>query len=545
LRRHRAAQTIPDSRTKEIVAMGQNGGASSQQRWTLVAVCVATFMLLVDITIVNVGLPSIQRDLKSGLSGLQWVVDAYAISLAGLILTAGVLADRFGKRLVFMSGVTIFTAASLLCGLASSSVMLDVARALQGVGGAAMFATGLALIAQEFSGPERVRAIAAWGSTVGVAVAAGPLLGGVLTQGLGWRWIFFVNVPVGLVALGIARTRVADRRGATSRSVDAAGLVAFSLSLFLVIYGLLRGNDSGWSSAVIVATLACGAGLLVAFIAIERRVKQPMLDLSLFRQPAFVGVSLATFAIGAGMFAMFLYLSIYLQGVLDYGPLAAGLRLLPTTLMVLAVPLLTRSVAVRVSPQLMLVPGLLLISCGLFLMRAISVGSSWTVMLPGLILAGVGIGLANPAIAALAVGVVDRERSGMASGINNTFRLGGLATGVAGLGAIFQHAITQHLGTHAHLGAAVASGGTRSLAGKQPADVVLAANRAFVAAMHEILLVGGVLVLGGALAAWVLIRGFRPATTSLPGVVERRGVAADPAVVESQRAVVDSELTRD
>src|SRR5437763_9766655 len=467
--------------------------------WTLLAVCVATFMLLVDITIVNVALPAIQRDLHAGLTSLQWVVDAYALTLAATLLTAGSLADRLGRKRVFAVGVTVFSLASLACGLATTPTMLDLARAVQGFGGAAMFATGLALIAQEFRGPERGTAIAVWGSTVGIAVAIGPLAGGALTEGLSWSWIFFINVPIGVVALALARLRMAPDAPGQTRQIAAAGLVTFSSALFLLVFGLLRGNAEGWGSPLIVGALAAAVILLIVFTAIERRVAQPMLDLGLFRKPAFAGVSLATVAIGAGMFAMFLYLSLYLQDILGFSPLGNGLRLLPLTALVFVVPLATRRLAQRVPARIMLGGGLALVSAGLLLMHGVTVHSAWTALLAGLIVAGAGIGLANPAIGSTALAVVEPERSGMASGINNTCRLGGVAIGIAALGAIFQHRIASDLAErlpHAPRGlaAAVASGGTQGLAHGHGA-VLDAGRDAFVAGLNEILLVGAAIVL--------------------------------------------------
>jgi EmrB/QacA subfamily drug resistance transporter len=478
--------------------------------WTLLAVCVATFMLLVDITIVNVALPAIQRDLHAGLTSLQWVVDAYALTLAATLLTAGILADRIGRKRIFAAGVAVFSLASLVCGLASSPTMLDLARAVQGFGGAAMFATGLALIGQEFSGPERGRAIAIWGSTVGIAVAIGPLAGGALTEGLSWSWIFFINVPIGVGALALARLRMAPDVPVRARRVDAGGLVTFSCGLFLLVFGLLRGNAEGWGSALILGALVGAVMLLIAFLATEHRIAQPMLDLGLFRTPAFVGVSLATLAIGAGMFAMFLYLSLYMQDVLGFSPLANGLRLLPLTAFVFVVPLATQRLAQRAPPRVMLGAGLVLVTVGLLLMHGVKVSSAWTTLLAGLIVAGAGIGLANPAIGSTALAVVEPARSGMASGFNNTCRLGGVAIGIAALGAIFQHRIATDLAARLPdaphgLAQAVASGGTHGLAhGRGP--VATAARAAFVAGLNEILLVGAAIVLVGAVSALLLVR---------------------------------------
>src|SRR5262245_48709370 len=300
------------------------GAARSQRTWTLVAVCLTTFMLLLDITVVVVALPNMQERFDASLTGLQWVVDAYALTLAALMLTAGALADRYGRRLVFMAGVVLFTASSLICGLAWSITALDVARALQGIGGAALFATALALIGHEYRGAARFGALAIWGATVGAAVACGPLVGGLLTDGLGWRWIFFVNIPVGVFAFAVALTRITESRDAEARHTDVPGLVTFSAAVFLIVFGILRGNALGWSSSVIVLSLACGVALLAVFVLVELRQERPTFDVTLFRQRAFVGVSVATFCIAAGMFAMFPYLSIYLQDVLGFSPLATG-----------------------------------------------------------------------------------------------------------------------------------------------------------------------------------------------------------------------------
>jgi EmrB/QacA subfamily drug resistance transporter len=476
-------------------------------RWTLVAVCATTFMLLVDITIVNVALPSVQRELDASLTGLQWVVDAYAISLAALILTAGALADRYGRRLVFAAGIVLFTVASFLCGIAWNVAALDAARALQGIGGAALFATALALIGAEYQGPARMNAIAIWGSTVGFAVAAGPLLGGVITDSLSWRWIFFVNIPVGAFAFLLALGKVRESRDANARRADVAGLVSFSAALFLIVFGLLRGNDAGWGSAQILGALLGGVALLAAFVVIETVQERPMLDLSLFRRPAFVGVQLATFCLGAGMFALFPFISIYLQDIDGYSALGAGLRFLPITAFVFLVPLLTRKYAARVQMRVLLGGSLAIVAAGLALMETISVGADWTVLLAGFVVSGIGIGLANPTIAGAALRVVDPSRTGMASGISNTCRISGLAVGVAALGVLLQHRVGTHLATAGYHGqaisAAVTSSGLRAAAGNE--RLAHASNVAFVSGLRLIVLCGCLTVLLGA-AASLLIR---------------------------------------
>jgi EmrB/QacA subfamily drug resistance transporter len=491
----------------------------ARKQWTLLAVCLTTFMLLLDITVVVVALPNMQAQFDAGLTGLQWVVDAYALSLAALILTAGALADRYGRRLVFIAGVVCFTLSSLLCGLAWSIASLDVFRALQGIGGAALFATALALIGHEYRGADRFGALAVWGATIGAAVACGPLVGGILTDGLGWRWIFFVNIPVGVFALIVAVTRISESRDEGAQRTDVLGLVTFSAALFLIVFGILRGNALGWSSATILLSLIAGVALLVAFVLVELRQERPMFDVRLFRQPAFVGVSVATFCIAAGMFAMFPYLSIYLQDILGFTPLETGIRFLPLTVFVFFVPLAMRRVAARIPLRVMIGAGLALVAVGLLLMHGLNADSAWTALLAGFIVGGVGIGIANPALAAGALRVVDPTRTGMASGINNTFRLGGVAVGVAALGALLEsrvtHAFTAAGDSADSLGAAVSSSGVNAVAGHP--ELVEPAKTAFVSGLNDVLLVGSIVLVVGALAAALLLRAPAPAPAAAPG----------------------------
>jgi EmrB/QacA subfamily drug resistance transporter len=487
--------------------------SSSHQWWTLAAVCGATFMLLVDVTIVQVALPRIQQDLHAGFTSLQWALDAYALTLSALILAAGGLADRLGRKNVFLGGVTLFTGASILCGLATSALFLDLSRALQGVGGAVLFATSLALIGQEFHGRDRMTAIGAWSATVGGAVALGPLLGGAITEGLGWEWIFFVNGPIGVAVVAICSRQTRNVKDPDAKRLDLAGVVTFTGALFLLVFGLLRGNENGWSSVTILGSLIGSGVLFGAFVWVERRLERPMFDLTLFRNHTFTGVSLGTFAIGAGMFAMFPYMSLYFQNVLGYSPLEGGVLLLPTTLPVFLVPIVMRRFPQQ-SPRLLLWLGLVVTGLGLLVLVATGVHANWAVLLTGLLLAGLGIGIANPAIAQIALGVVDPARSGMASGISNTFRIGGLATGIAGLGAIFgQRVESEFHGRVPQLPAGLARGiaatGTHAAAGIRPGSLrdqaVVAARAAFVTGMHDILVVGALVVLAGAVCVFMLV----------------------------------------
>jgi predicted MFS family arabinose efflux permease len=338
-------------------------------------------------------------------------------------------------------------------------------------------------------------------------------VGGILTDALSWRWIFFVNAPVGAFALVIGRRYLAESRDEGARHTDLPGLASFSAALLLLVLGIMRGNADGWTSAKILLLLAGGAALLVGFVAVELGQERPMLDMSLFRRRAFLGVSLATFAIAVGMFAAFPYLSIYFQDVLGYSPLGAGLRFLPLTGFVFFVPLATRRLAAQAPLWGMIGAGLTLVCAGLLLMAVrLHTGSHWTAVLPGFVVAGVGIGIANPALAAGALRVVDPARSGMASGINNTFRLCGVAMGVAVLGAVLEsgigHSLSAH-GVHVHgLAAAVTSAGSAAVS-QQPA-LVHPARAAFVTGMGDVLLLGLAVLAIGALSGATLIRTPRP-----------------------------------
>jgi EmrB/QacA subfamily drug resistance transporter len=491
--------------------------------WTLIVVSVATFMLLLDITVVNTALPAIEEDLGASFTELQWVIDAYTLSLAALVLTAGVLADRLGRRRVFAAGLAVFTVASLLAGFAPDPTFLNLARGLQGVGGAIMFAVSLALIAQEFKpGRERGMAMGVYGATIGVSVAFGPVVGGALVDGIGWESIFFLNVPVGIAAVGMTYAKLAESRDPNASRIDWAGLVTFSSALFLLVLGLLRGNEEGWGSTMIVSLLA-GAGVLLAlFIAIEMRVKQPMLPLHLFRKPAFTGVQLSALAVSASMFALFLYLTFYLQGYLGHDPLEAGLRYLPFTIVNFFVAAATGALISKVPARVLLSVGLGVTGIGLLLMGGLDPSDEWTALLGGFLLGGAGVGLINPVIADVAVSVVPKEQSGMAAGINDTFRQVGIAVGIAAWGAIFLGRGANEVerlaaGTPAATGErprqlveAVSSGNLdQALAAVPPGardQVATAANEGFLAGLNDILMLGGILSIAGALVALWLVR---------------------------------------
>ena len=409
--------------------------------WTLTAVCTGVFMLLLDITIVNVALPDIQEQLDASLSDLQWVIDAYALSLAALLLTAGSLADLFGRRRVFVIGLLLFTIGSVACGAAQDIFFLQVSRAFQGIGGAAMFATALALLAAAFHGKDRGTAFGVFGATTGVAVAIGPVLGGALTSGLSWRWIFFVNVPICLVALAVSLTKVVESKDRHAGRPDWIGFVTFSVALGSLVYGLIEAGKDGWGETRVLASFVASAALLVAFVISQLLQEHPMFDLGLLRKPTFTGGLVAAFGLSASMFSLLTYLVIYVQNVLGYSAVATGVRFLYLSVASFFAAAIAGRLSERVPVKWLIGPGFLVLGTGLLLINGIQTDSSWTHLIAGMIVSGVGIGMINPPLASTAVGVVPVARAGMASGVNSTFRQVGIATGIAALGSIFSQQI--------------------------------------------------------------------------------------------------------
>src|SRR3954451_22207856 len=407
------------------------------QRWTLVVVCAATAMLMLDIAVVNTALSRIAEDLNTGLGGLQWVVDAYTLALASTVLTAGALADRLGRRRVFSFGLILFTGDSLACGLAQDITMLNTARAVQGLGAAVMFAVSLALLAHAYPGArERAGAFAAYGATIGASFAVGPLIGGVLTSGLDWQWIFLVNLPIGLFCLYVTRRYVQESRDPRSPGIDWPGQITLTAGLFLLVLALLRGNELGWTSTPIVAELVGAAVALVAFVIVEARVREPMLPLKFFRNPSFTGVQIAAFSISASFFAVFLYTTLYLQQVLGLSAIEAGLVYLPGTLAMLVVSGATAQLGAKVPARMMIGIGLAMVGAGMMLFTLADVTSHWWIVLPGEMVALIGTGLFNPAVTNVALSSAPVEQSGVAAGVHDTFRQAGIAVGVAALGAL-------------------------------------------------------------------------------------------------------------
>lgn len=425
--------------------------------WMLAAVSTATFMLLLDVTVVNVALPDIQRTLRATFIDLAWVIDAYALTLAAFLLTAGSLADRLGRRRVFVAGLAVFTIASLLCGLAATPLMLNLARAAQGVGGAVMYAVAPALIASGFQGRERGIAFGVSGGVTGLAVAIGPLIGGALTE-ISWRWVFLLNVPVGLAVALVMLTRVAKSPSVPGR-IDWPGTALLSSALAMLVFALIRGS---------IGLLAGAVVLLVVFVRVERASPDPMLDLTLFRNRSFAGLSLATVAINAAVYVSLLFMVLYLQNTLGYTSFETGLRFLPFTLVLFVAAAVAGTFAAQIPARLLIGGGSLAVGAG-FLLTSLDPGSPWTALLPGMVLAGLGMGLFNPARAATAVDLVPLSRAGMSSGISETFQQGGVALGIAAL-------------------ASVGSAGP-------------------VAGLNTVMAIAGVIALAGAVAGLALIRG--------------------------------------
>ncbi len=483
-------------------------GPAANKWWTLVAVCLGTFMLLLDITIVNVALPDIQKALHSSFSDLQWIVDAYALTLAAFLLTAGSLADMYGRRLLYLIGLVIFTCASVLCGFSVSTLMIQLSRGLQGVGGAIMFAVSLALLADAFRGKDRGVAFGVWGAVTGLAVAIGPLLGGILTSGISWRWIFFVNAPIGVLALVITAIRVAESRAPQATRPDWAGFGLFTIALASLVYGLIESNQKGFTDSLVLGCFAVAAVLLLAFVIVELRMRSPMFDLKLFRLPTFTGGLVAAFGLSASIFSMLLYLVLYLQDILGYSALGTGVRLTVISGGILVTATLSGRLTSRVPIRFLIGPGLLLVGVGLLLMRGLDASSTWTHLIPGMIIGGLAVGLVNPPLASTAVGVVQPQRAGMASGINSTFRQVGIATGIALLGSLFSNQVRTNVtsmvnavpglsGKGPQIAGAVQSGQIGNLIGRLPgpvrAQVGGITRAAFTGGLDHILLVAAII----------------------------------------------------
>ncbi|GAA4903196.1 EmrB/QacA subfamily drug resistance transporter [Actinomycetospora succinea] len=478
--------------------------------WPLVAICLGTFMLLVDVTIVNVALPPIATSLETSFSSLQWVIDGYALALAALLMVTGTLADRFGRRRLYLAGLGVFAVSSLACGLAPSAGALVAARVAQGLGGAAMFATTAALIAATYHGPRRGTAFGIWGAVNGLAAACGPLLGGLLTEAWGWRAIFLVNLPVAVVAVALTLAVVTESSSAAVGRVDLVGAGTFTLASGALVWGLVSAGERGWTAAPTVLALALAAVALAVFVVAERRTEAPMLDLALFANRSFTALMVAAAVLSAAAFADLALVSLWLQSVLGLTPIRAGLVALPLSLAAFTVSALAGRFLHGGSPARPVGGGLALIGAGALLMTVVDAGSGPWALVPVLVVAGLGVGLATPVLVSATLAVLPPWRAGVGSAAVNTFRQLGLAVGLAVLGTIFTGRVTGVLTSAGvpdadGLAAAVAGGGTPGVVAGRPALAPLIGD-AFPAGLDTVFTVAGVAALLAAILVVVMVR---------------------------------------
>ncbi|WP_369777811.1 DHA2 family efflux MFS transporter permease subunit [Streptomyces sp. R33] len=514
------------------------------RKWLpLTAVCLGAFMLLVDVTIVMVALPDMTADMHTSFSALQWVMDGYALALAALLLGAGSLADRIGRRSVYLGGLGLFAAASLACGLATGPAALIAFRAVQGIGGAAMFATTMALLSSAYQGRDRGIAFGVWGAVNGAAAAAGPIIGGLLTEHFGWRWIFFINLPVCALAVYVTLRAVAESRDPRAKGLDLPGMAAFTTGAAAVTYALIRVGENGWTGGATLGLFGLGAAAIAAFVLVELRSSRPMLDLSLFRSRTFVGVMAGALLLSGAAFSYLMYVSLWLQSAEGMGPVSAGLVLVPLSLAAFAVSAVAGRLLHGAPARLTIGGGLLLIGSGALLQAWMTdAGDGWQALVPGLVVTGFGVGMATPALAAAAMGAVAPARAGMAGGALNTARQLGMALGIAVLGAVFQAGLKDGLagsGQGPAAAEALASGRAGELLAAGPAARVWV-EEAFASGLRGTFLVSGLMGLAGALVVFVLVRTAAQAPASVPAAaaapVPAPAGPAGAAAPESERA---------
>ena len=460
--------------------------ATSDRRkwWTLGAVGVGLFMIMIDNTVVNVALPTMQHDLELSLEQLEWVVTGYALTFATFMLTGGTLADLVGRRRVFVIGLAAFTVASLLCGLAGSAGLLIVCRTVQGVGAAIMTPATLSILVAAFPPRQRGTAIGIWAAVSALALAIGPLLGGLLTEHVGWHWIFFINVPVGVLGVAASLAFIDESRDeSTVRRLDLPGLLTSGAGLFALTYALIQGNTAGWSSPRIVGAFAVAAIGLTAFVVIELRSRTPMLDLGLFRDPSFTGANLVSLLVSLAMFGVFFYLSLYMQQLLGYSPVQAGLTFLPTTVLIILIAPQAGRLTDTFGARWIVGIGMTLIAISLTVYSRLDVTSTFRDIVPGLLTGGVGMAMTMAPTTATTMAAVPAGEAGVGSAILNSMRQLGGSLGIALIGAIMAQRLRSSLA-----------------AGES-------ASAAFVTGFQSALLVAAIIAFAGALTAVLLIRG--------------------------------------
>jgi EmrB/QacA subfamily drug resistance transporter len=410
--------------------------------WTLAAVAFGLFMIMLDNTVVNVALPSIAADLQADLSGLEWIVTGYALTFASLMLTGGKLADLLGRRLIFVVGLVIFTLSSLACGMATSEEMLIGARVVQGAGAALMNPATLSIIAATFPPRQRGMAIGIWAGVSALALAIGPLVGGLLTEHADWSWIFFVNVPVGVVAIAASLILIPESKDESAEQrLDLPGLLTSGLGLFALTYGLIEANTYGWTSGRILGSFAAAVVLLVAFVLLETHQRIPMLDLSLFRNSTFAGANLTVLLVAFAMFGVFFFVSLYMQGILGYSAVETGAAFLPLTVLIILVAPIAGKTSDRIGSRWLITAGMLLITVQLLSFSRLGVDATFFNLLPGLLVGGVGMALVMTPSAAAAVRALPVDKSGVGSAVLNAFRQVGGSMGIAVMGSIMANQV--------------------------------------------------------------------------------------------------------
>jgi EmrB/QacA subfamily drug resistance transporter len=450
--------------------------------WTLVAVAFGLFMIMLDNTVVNVALPAIGRDLKISISQLEWIVTGYALVFAALLITGGKLADMFGRRKIFVIGLVIFSASSLACGLAPNAGFLIGARCAQGIGAALMNPATLSIITATFPPRQRGQAIGIWAGVSALALAIGPLVGGLIVDHVGWNWIFFLNVPIGVLGIVVSQLVIKESRDTShEQSIDLPGLLTSGLSLFALSYALIEGNRHGWASAEILGLFAAAAVLLVAFIVLESRQRLPMLDLSLFKIGSFVGANVVALLVSLGMFGVFFFVSLYVQNILGYSPTKAGAIFLPMTLLIILIAPVAGKASDRIGGRWLMGGGMTLLGISLLLYQRLGLHSNFWTLLPALILGGIGMALTMSPMTSVAMASVPVDKAGVGSGVLNSFRQMGGALGIALMGAIV---------------ASYTKAPARSPQGPQQ----------FVDGLHAALLVSAGIAFAAALVAIVLVR---------------------------------------
>ena len=463
--------------------------------WTLAAVSFGLFMIMLDNTIVNVALPSIQRSLGLKISELEWVVTGYALTFGALMLTGGKLADLFGRRLIFVVGLTIFTLSSLACGLAGGADLLIAARVVQGVGAAMMNPATLSIITATFPARQRGMAIGIWAGVSAMALAIGPLVGGILTEKISWGWIFFINVPVGAIAIVAAFAFIDESRDTSQEQrPDVPGLVTSALGLFALSYGLIEANTYGWTSARILTAFVIAAVSLGAFIVLELHQRLPMLDLSLFKNVGFAGANSVMLLVGLAMFGVFFYVSLYVQQIPGYSPTQAGAAFLPWTILIMLIAPWAGRLSDRIGPRPLVTTGMVILAGSLFVFSRLGTNESFWSLLPGMLLGGVGMSIAMAPTTAAAMSSVRPDKAGVGSAVLNSMRQVGGSLGIAVMGAI------------------VASGVSSALAAGEPRP------DAFVNGFHHALEISTVIALVGAAIAFATLRHarHRPQETRVP-----------------------------